>query len=153
MELAIYALKYLKDYALMIVGEGETMEDLKQLAAECGVADRVDFIGRVPYEQLSEYTAKASVGLLLEEPVGLSFQYALPNKLFDYIHADLPFIASDLIEVRNIVHKFGVGQILKDRTPKALAKQIESLPPFDKNSYDQQKQRLSLCKTCFERGY
>ena len=63
-----------------------------------GVADRVDFIGRVPYEQLSEYTAKASVGLLLEEPVGLSFQYALPNKLFDYIHADLPFIASDLIE-------------------------------------------------------
>ena len=142
LELAIDALKYLKDYTLMIVGEGETMEDLKQLAAECRVADRVDFVGRVPYEQLSKYTAKASVGLLLEEPVGLSFQYALPNKLFDYIHADLPFIASDLIEVRNIVHKFGVGQILKERTPKALAKQIESLPPFDKNCYDQAKTEL-----------
>ena len=89
-------------------------------------------------------------GRLLEEPVGLLICTA--KTLFDYIHADLPFIASDLIEVRNIVHKFGVGQILKDRTPKALSKQIESLPPFDK-PHDQAKTELAKGATCFERGY
>ena len=62
------------------------MDELKELA-ELKVGQQLEFVGRVPYEELEKFTRQATVGLLLEEPLGKSFEYALPNKLFDYIHA------------------------------------------------------------------
>ena len=84
-----------------------------------------------------------TVGLLLEEPLGKSFEYALPNKLFDYIHADLPFVASNLIEVKRIVEAYGIGEIVKERTPQSLAKQIRNISVVNLGKY--QKAQKKLC--------
>lgn len=143
LELAIESLVYLNDYNLLIVGAGQGLNELKELAEVKGVEQQVEFVGRVPYKQLAKYTGQATVGLLLEEPLGKSFEYALPNKLFDYIHADLPFIASDLIEVRRIVEEYGVGEILQERLPQSLAKQIKKMTVINSKKY--QKAQEQLC--------
>ena len=127
LELAIESLVYLNDYKLLIVGGRHGWDELKKLAEVPGVDQQIEFVGRVPYEELAKFTGQATVGLLLEEPLGKSFEYALPNKLFDYIHADLPFVASNLIEVKRIVEAYGVGEIIQERTPQSLAKQIRNM--------------------------
>ena len=97
---------------------------------------------------MREFTKKASIGLLLEEPIGLSFAYSLPNKLFDYIHSDLKIIASPLKEVKSIVDKYKVGVLLNNRIPKDVAAQIELLYKTDFNGSDYQiaKQELNWQK-------
>ena len=91
LELAIESLVYLNDYKLLIVGDGQGLDELKEFAEVKGVEQQLEFVGRVPYEEVEKFTRQATVGLLLEEPLGKSFEYALPNKLFDYIHAGLTF--------------------------------------------------------------
>ena len=142
LELAIESLVYLNDYKLLIVGDGKGLDELKELAEVKRVEQQLEFVGRVPYEELEKFTAQATVGLLLEEPIGKSFEYALPNKLFDYIHADLPFIASDLIEVKRIVEVYGVGEIIKERTPQSLARQIKKISDINSDNYKKAQEQL-----------
>ena len=142
LELAIESLVYLNDYNLLVVGDGQGLDELKKLAEVKGVGQQVKFVGRVPYEELEKYTGQASLGLLLEEPLGKSFEYALPNKLFDYIHADLPFIVSNLIEVKRIVEVYGVGEIVQERTPQSLAKQIRNISVINSEKYQQAQEQL-----------
>lgn len=63
----------------------------------------------------------------LEEDLGLNYRYALPNKIFDYIHGNVPVIVADLPEMRAIIERHPVGKILTERTPKSLAKSIISM--------------------------
>lgn len=139
LELAIRAMAHLEQVQLLIVGDGVGLCELQALAKKEGLTDRVHFQGSVAYQELSAYTQKAAVGLLLEEPLGLSFTYALPNKLFDYIHADLPFVASPLLEVKKIMDHYQLGVVLKERKAEVLAEQIKEvllsshdLAPFEK---------------------
>jgi glycosyltransferase involved in cell wall biosynthesis len=146
LDLAIRCLAYLPDFNLIIVGGG--FEFLKDLSREIGVLDRVEFVGKVPFEHLRDYTKKASIGLLLEEPIGLSFSYSLPNKLFDYIHSDLKIIASPLKEVKSVVDKYKIGVLLNNRSPKDVAAQIELLysTGFNNSDYELAKQELNWQK-------
>ena len=73
------------------------------------------------------YTKQADVGLLLERSLGLSFTYALPNKLFDYIHAGLPIIASPLVEVKRIMDENEMGVIIENYNPKYLADTLNEM--------------------------
>ena len=91
---------YLDDFKLKIIGDGNELKSLKTLALQKGVEHKVEFLGRLPFNDLKAHTEQASIGILFEEPRGLSFEYSLPNKLFDYVHADTPVLASSLVEVK-----------------------------------------------------
>ena len=112
---------------LWIVGDGDIRSKMQQLAKHLGLSDRIKFFGRVPIEELWKYTAKANLGISLEEDLGLNYRYALPNKLFDYIQARIPVVVSDLPEMAAIVKEYGVGEVLTERTPQQLAKTITGL--------------------------
>lgn len=75
----------------------------------------------------------------------MNYKYSLPNKLFDYIHADLPVIASDLVEVRRIVLDYKVGLVLTNHEPSKMAEEINS---FLQNEilFSQAKQNASKAK-------
>jgi glycosyltransferase involved in cell wall biosynthesis len=127
LEVAIKSMSFLPDYRLKIIGNGIGLNKLKALSETEGVSSQVEFLGRLPFEDLKKHTESASIGLLFEEPLGLSFEYSLPNKLFDYIHAETPVIASPLIEVKKIVEKYKVGELLVDRNPEHIAQQIQAM--------------------------
>jgi len=143
LETAIKSMSFLPDFKLKIIGDGYGLRALKLLSQKEGVSNRVEFLGRLAFEDLSPHTEKASIGILFEETRGLSFEYSLPNKLFDYIHAETPVLASPLIEVKRIVENYPVGDLLKDRVPKNVAKQINEM--FEKiNSYEFVKAKSDL---------
>lgn len=123
----IQALKFIEDLDLIIIGYGKVEEELKQFVIEEKMSERVFFLGRISREKLFNYTKKATIGMVLEEPLGLSFQYSLPNKLFDYIHAEIPIIAGNLPEISRIINEYKVGVIIPDYSPKSIAKTINNL--------------------------
>lgn len=94
------ALQALPDVHLCVVGEGPARAALQQRAQELGVDHRTHWLGAVPYDELHAITCSADIGLCAIEPVSLSYEYALPNKLFEYMMAGIPSIVSDLPALR-----------------------------------------------------
>ena len=52
---------------------------------------------------------------------------SLPNKLFDYIHAGIPVLSSDLPELKNIVVGYDIGKISPDHNPLNISKLIDEM--------------------------
>ena len=123
----IEALHLLNDIDLVIVGYGKVQQELEDFVSNMKLNNRVHFVGRVPNNELINYCHKASIGMVLEEPMGNSFKYCLPNKLFDFINAELPILASPLVEVKKIVDTYGVGLLIENHSPKEIADKIAIL--------------------------
>lgn len=104
------AMQRMPELHLAVVGDGPAELELRQAAAELGVQQRVHWLGSVAYDRLHELTCGADVGLCLIEPLSLSYEYALPNKVFEYMMARIPALVSDLPALRELVasHPFGV---------------------------------------------
>lgn len=126
-DLATRAMQHLDGAVLRIAGAGDVLEDMQRLMQELNLTDRVQFLGRIPFNQLADITRTASIGLSIEEDFGLNYRYALPNKLFDYFHAGIPVLVSDLPAMRNIVEEHEVGEVLHSRSPEHLAEQLKSM--------------------------
>ncbi len=118
LEMAIDSFKFIENARLIIIGSGDIENELKERVKEKELEKKVFFLGRISPEILPAYTAKAKIGLSIEENLGKNYEYALPNKLFDYIHAEVPVIVSDLPEMSKIVLKYDVGKILKTSNSK-----------------------------------
>ena len=123
----IKALHFIDGLDLIIIGYGKVEEDLKNFVFKEKMEKRVHFLGRISREKLSNYTKIATLGMVLEEPLGLSFQFSLPNKLFDYIHAGLPIIAGNLPEISRIINNYNVGVIVEDYSPENIAKKMKEV--------------------------
>lgn len=148
----IEALAFLEGVDLVIIGYGKVEEELKTFVKVKKMTNRVHFLGRVEREKLPNYTKKATLGMVLEEPLGKSFEYSLPNKLFDYIHAELPIIAGSLPEIKKVICSFGVGVLVKNYEPKNIALTIKYLLK-NKDLINQIKSNQKIAKEtlCWEK--
>ncbi len=106
------AMKLMPDVHLCIVGEGPAAHALAQIADDLDVGARVHWCGSVPYDELHAVTCSADVGLCLIEPVSKSYEYALPNKLFEYMLAGIPTIATDLPALRAQLQQIPAGMLV-----------------------------------------
>lgn len=127
LELMIQTMNLLDDFVFVIVGSGDIEEELKQLVSRLNLEEKVKFLGRLTPEELQKITPNASVGISMEEDLGLNYRFALPNKIFDYIQADVPVLVSNLPEMKQIVLDYKVGEIIAERTPKNIAQQIKNI--------------------------
>ncbi len=126
-ETAIEAMRYIPDAKFVIVGEGPERNKLEKLSYKLKLTDKVLFMGRYLPSDLKSITSQADVGISLEENIGLSYKYSLPNKLFDYIHANVPVLVSPLIEMKGIVEEYGIGEVLEKHSPEYLAEKIKDM--------------------------
>ena len=71
--------KLQKDFVFDIIGTGGEEENLKKLAAELGIADKVVFHGRLPREQVLDYMKKAHAFVMISkgEVFGLVYLEAM----------------------------------------------------------------------------
>ncbi|MCM3443789.1 glycosyltransferase [Metabacillus halosaccharovorans] len=111
LEESIEALSHLPEhFKLVFVGSGRIIESLKQLAIKSGVENRVFFHNQVPSDKLLWYTAQADIGLVMYKNSSKNNYYSTPNKIFEYLLAGIPCVASDHPGKKYIVneHKTGV---------------------------------------------
>jgi glycosyltransferase involved in cell wall biosynthesis len=59
--------------------------------------------------------------MCIEKDTNLNYRYSLPNKLFDYIAAGIPVIASNLPETGKIINENNCGLIIGKVTPVDLS--------------------------------
>tara|TARA_B110000003_G_scaffold200168_2_gene198769 strand:+ start:7919 stop:8998 length:1080 start_codon:yes stop_codon:yes gene_type:complete len=133
-ELMIETMPLLKDYLFIVVGDGDILDNLKKKVNTLSLQRKVIFIGKKTPEELKKITPNASIGMSLEEDIGLNYRYALPNKIFDYIHGNVPIVASNLPEMKFIIEKYAIGELLKERTSKVLANIILKMTEKDYNN-------------------
>jgi glycosyltransferase involved in cell wall biosynthesis len=126
LELAIHAMQYIDNAILVIIGEGDISQQLRQRAIDLKLDERIKFLGRISMDQLFSYTCSAYLGLSLEENVGLNYYYSLPNKLFDYIQAGVPVIASNFPETSKIINEYKIGCTIDERDPVHFAQLVKS---------------------------
>jgi glycosyltransferase involved in cell wall biosynthesis len=124
LEQAILAMKYIENAKLVIAGDGDIKTDLEKLIEKENLKNKVEFTGRLPIDELSKITPMADLGLSIEEDLGLNYRFALPNKLFDYIHAGVPVLITQLPEMEAIVNKYQIGEITESLAPKHLSGKI-----------------------------
>ncbi len=127
LELMFNALKIDPCLHLVIAGDGPELINLKGKAEILNIKKQVKFLGRLLPKELKEWTSGASLGISIEEPLGISYISALPNKLFDYIQAGIPALVSDFPEMGGIVAQYGIGMILKERNPVNLARILQMM--------------------------
>jgi len=126
-EFMVKAMKYIDNAVLYLAGKGDLSGKISNLIKQLNLKDKVIMLGEISLEELKSYTVQADIGLSLEEDKGLNYRYALPNKLFDYIHANIPVLVSNLPEMKNIVEKYQVGEVIEKYDEKHIAEKIKSM--------------------------
>ncbi len=120
-EEAVEAIASVPNATLLIVGGGDVIPDLKLTVEQLHLEDKVIFKNKMPSSELRRHTAASDVGLSLDKDTNLNYRYSLPNKLFDYLHAGIPVIASNLPEVANVINKYEAGIIISSHQPGEIA--------------------------------
>ncbi|MFB3131182.1 MAG: glycosyltransferase family 4 protein [Rhodothermales bacterium] len=121
------AMREVQGAVLVFLGGGSLKPTLQQQVATVGLGDRVRFLDPVPPDALLPVTASADVGITLLEDTCLNHRFALPNKLFEYLMARLPVLASDLPEIRGVVETFDVGCVVDPADRAALVKMLQHM--------------------------
>ena len=122
----IEAMRFLDGFFLLVIGSGDVLSELKENVKKLKIEDRVTFKDKMPYEELYHFTLQADAGLSLDKDTNINYRFSLPNKIFDFIHAGVPCIVSDLVEVKRVVSDYGVGAVVTSHNPKEMASQIKA---------------------------
>lgn len=125
LEQIILAMRFIDGAKLIIAGDGDIKTDLEELVQQEKLERKVEFTGRLPLEKLNNLTVQADLGLSIEEDLGLNYRYTLPNKLFDYIQAQVPVLVTNLPEMAKIVNTYKVGEITDSLDPRFLSEKIK----------------------------
>lgn len=123
----VEAMQYINKALLLIVGGGDVLEILKEKVVDLSLQDKVIFRPKQAYINLMQYTANADIGLTLDKDTNLNYRFSLPNKLFDYIHAGIPVIASSLPEIKKIIDKYNIGDFIPSHDPKLIAQKVNEI--------------------------
>jgi glycosyltransferase involved in cell wall biosynthesis len=108
-------------YRLVIIGSGPMEQTVRELCDRHSLR-HVHLVGFIPQADLLRYTAHADLGVIpYEDPGLLNMRYCTPNKLFEFIEAQVPICASDLPELSRIVVGNGIGAVYPMTSPQAIA--------------------------------
>ena len=128
-DVAIRALPHLverrPEITLEVLGDGPCRDSLTELAASLGVAERVRFLGFVPWPEAMARVRAASLGLVPTVDDGYG-GWLLPNKLLEYVAHGVPAVCSRMATVAEYFDDEAVAYF-EPGDPRDLARQVDRL--------------------------
>ncbi|MBL6865757.1 MAG: glycosyltransferase [Flavobacteriales bacterium] len=122
---AVEALRANRAWHLVVVGAGAEFEWAMRQVSSCD--GRLICLPKMPFEKLCTLTAAADFGFSLDRGVHGNYWFSLPNKLFDYIHARIPVVASPMPEVKKVVEDWQIGVVIDDHSPTAIGMAVDAV--------------------------
>jgi L-malate glycosyltransferase len=98
--------------SFQIAGKGDPAP-YRKLAGECGVSDRIEFLG--PIEEVPGFLARLDVAVLPSRTEGFS------NAILEYMAASRPIVATDVGGNRELIENEKQGLLVASENPLALA--------------------------------
>ncbi|MCP4909631.1 MAG: glycosyltransferase family 4 protein [Bacteroidetes bacterium] len=130
LQYVIMGLKHLKNTTpkvrLQILGDGSYLPTLRKLAKDEGVEEIVEFTGWKPYKEMIKYVGEADV-CLIPHVKNDHTNSTIPHKIFQYMYAGKPIIASDCLPIKRIINTTKSGLIYEYNNPKEFAKAVSSI--------------------------
>lgn len=127
-EKLIEAMKYVDEkIVFVILGNGSMVENYKNFVKELNLQNRVYFHPAVSPDVLVKYTASADLGVSLIKNICLSYYYSLPNKMFEYIQAEIPVLCSNYPDMEDIVTNYRVGEVTNPDDSNNIADAINKI--------------------------
>ncbi len=107
-------------FAVVVGARHRHVLELIERARRLGVADRLHVLPYVPADTVPAFVASATVGVipLLHTP---AHQIALCTKLYEFMHARLPVVVSDMRAQAAFVRDLGCGEVFATGDPAAFA--------------------------------
>lgn len=124
---AVQAMDLLPQCFLVIIGAGRDLPIIDRMIEDLHLQDRALRLPRMPATELRNYTSCADIGLSLDKPVHLNYTFSLPNKLFDYFHAGVPVLASDLPELRRVIDQYKTGYLIDQVSAESIAEGVRAM--------------------------
>ena len=102
--------------------------DFINLVKQLGIADRFHMVGPMEQKFLLDYIRTANFSVMPTQNIGLSYIYALPNKFFESMMANIPIlIGRDIIEMAELVKERSLGALVEQENPEDIAKVIRDV--------------------------
>lgn len=148
----IEAMKLIEDAVFVIIGGGDVLESLKKQVVEMKLEEKIMFIPKMPFKELYQYSVHADIAVTLDKDTNINYRFSLPNKLFDYIQARVPVLASNLPEIRKVVEQYKIGKIVDSHDQAELARAVNKMLS-DQEQYEKWKENLRFAseELCWER--
>jgi glycosyltransferase involved in cell wall biosynthesis len=112
----------------VVVGEGPQRRRLEELAAELGIAERVEFTGPVPQARLAEIYGGADLFVLASVVLeGSGKRDVIPNVLAEAMAMGVPVVSTDISGIAELVVDGVSGRLVAPNDVAALAAAIAEL--------------------------
>jgi glycosyltransferase involved in cell wall biosynthesis len=112
---------------LIICGDGNFMQQAKQLVTDNNLQDKVIFKGKIKPDELAAITQQAYIGITLFDDKGLSNYYSLANRFFDYLHAGIPQLCVNYPVYKEINSNLPIAVLIDDISQTNIATQLNNL--------------------------
>jgi glycosyltransferase involved in cell wall biosynthesis len=109
-----------KNVKVVVLGNGTLKKSLVEFVHKNHLEEVVKFLDAVPVSELPSYTLGADFGINLLEDFNLSKKLASPNKLFEYMHAEIPVLSSFSPENDLIYNLYEIG-LQCENSPENIA--------------------------------
>lgn len=127
LEELIAAVKYLpEDVHVVLLGYGDLKEQLVERVKRLGLERNVHFHGSVLPHRLPALTREADVGVVLYKNTCRNNYLSTPNKIFEYMQAEIPVVSSDHPGKAIVVKQAGTGVLVDPDRPACIAEGIVS---------------------------
>lgn len=117
---------------IVFMGYGSLVDKIKEYSLKY---KNINYHEAVKPEVLLNYTSSADIGFCLIENSCKSYDYCMPNKMFEYLMAGIPVIASDLFEMKKIIDLYKIGETIDYKNINILKEKINKISIDDINSF------------------
>jgi asparagine synthase (glutamine-hydrolysing) len=117
------------EFRLVLRGyaDPDYLRELRRIAAEAGVSDRLVIEAPVPFDQIVSAANQADIGYFVHLDTSPQRRFALPNKFFEYVMAGLALVVSDMPEMTRLVREHDLGALVPECDEETIARAINGL--------------------------
>jgi glycosyltransferase involved in cell wall biosynthesis len=112
---------------LVLGGIAGELNGVQDLLAELTRTGGLELRPQLPYDVVLDELLESDIGVNIISPVGQTHQLAQPRKLYEYLAAGLPVIATDVPSLREIVQQSDCGLVVDSTRPEQIADALVDL--------------------------